>query len=487
MAHRINLTEKKLDYAVFTPALSSFYANYIGRQRKNPNHVEQSRIPAKFENGVEGLNFLNPQEGYFTYKYALYSAGHAELDISKAQEKEGMIHDRDRENTILLGDSGGFQISKGVWQGLWTEPEGGDAKTDAQRARVLNWLENTADYSMVLDIPTNGLNILDENGKPRCGLNTYDDFRNATIENNRYFFKHRQGKTKFLNVLQGSTYEQADDWFQNVSLPFANETSGWAFGGVQKTNVNHSLRRVLYLKETGLLEKTEWIHFLGTGRLDQGLMYTAMQRAIRKYANPNITISMDCASPFIATANGQVYTHNTFDSKRMGYNMVKMVDEKEPDGKDAPWPWDDSPVGERLTWRDINWYDPGEKNKVDKVGKTSWDSFAYCLMMGHNIYKHIDAVQMANRLMARPVGMKEWIPDHYLEFNDLCDDLFSRDYGGKMAAIDAEINKHQKLLAKLSRMKRLENSSTFDNLFSFSADTVVNTDIDSTQEEDDER
>ena len=488
MKNRVNLSKKNHDYAVFTPALSGFYSSYVSKQRKDPEAVPSDRVPKDFETGVEGLNFLNEDQGYFTYNRFLYSAGHAELDMNKAPEKESMIHDRDRENTIMLGDSGGFQISKGVWQGNWLEPEGQCSETDKKRGTVLNWLENTADYSMVLDIPTNGLNFVDEaTGIPKCGLNNYGEFRDATIANNNYFFKHRQGKTKFLNVCQGSTYEQADDWFDKVCIPVAHETHGWAFGGVQKTNLNHSLRRLLFLKELQLLEMSEWIHFLGTGRLDQGLTYTSIQRAIKKHVNPELTISMDCASPFIATANGQVYTHNVFDEKRVGYNMVKMVDDKTNIGKDSPWPWDDSPIGDRLTWKDINYYNPGDLNKIGKEGKTSWDSFAYCLMMGHNIYKHIDAVQMANRLMARPVpAMKNWIPAQYLEFNEIVDDLFAKDYGGSMDAIDAELLKHENLIAKLSRTKNLKNSSTIDTLFVFEDDNT-NDDIDASSEEDETR
>ena len=243
---------------------------------------------------------------------------------------------------------------------------------------------------------------------------------------------------------------------------------------------------MLYLKELDLLQKAEWIHFLGTGRLDQGIMYTAIQRAVRKNINPDITISMDCASPFIATANGQVYTHTTFTNKRMGYNMLHMVDEKSPANKDTPWPWDDSPIGERLTWRDINWYDPGDLNKIGKEGKTSWDSFAYCLMMGHNIYKHIDSVQMANRLMARTAGMSQWVPDHFVQFQDLCVELFAKDYKGKMKNIDAELDKHEGLIGKLSKTKNLKNTNAFDSLFEFDVPTT-NTDIDATQEEDDAR
>jgi hypothetical protein len=37
-------------------------------------------------------------------------------------------------------------------------------------------------------------------------------------------------------------------------------------------------------------------------------------------------------------------------------------------------------------------------NKVGKEGKTSWDSFGYALMMAHNTYCHIVAVQRANNL-----------------------------------------------------------------------------------------
>ena len=33
-----------------------------------------------------------------------------------------------------------------------------------------------------------------------------------------------------------------------------------------------------------------------------------------------------------------------------------------------------------------------------KIGATSWDSFSYCLMMAHNVYNQIRAIQIANDL-----------------------------------------------------------------------------------------
>ena len=40
-----NLTSKQSDYAIFLPAISSFYANYVGRQRHSV-YVEPARMPA---------------------------------------------------------------------------------------------------------------------------------------------------------------------------------------------------------------------------------------------------------------------------------------------------------------------------------------------------------------------------------------------------------------------------------------------------------
>ena len=116
-----DLTSRQKDYTVFLPAISSFYATYIGEQRSDPNYIPSTRIPTAFTNGVEELNFLEPEAGSFYYKYALYSAGHAQLDLTKTDIHERMIQKRDRNKTVILGDSGGFQIAKGVIKLDWQE------------------------------------------------------------------------------------------------------------------------------------------------------------------------------------------------------------------------------------------------------------------------------------------------------------------------------------------------------------------------------
>ncbi len=443
----VNLTPLQKDYAVYLPAISSFYSTYVAKQRLG-EFVPKGRIPAGFDRGIEGMNFLNPEEGYFTYKYALYSAGHAQLDLQKSLEQESMIQQRDRSNTMILGDSGGYQIGKGVLKFDWLNFEGAEA--NKTRQKILEWLELTADWSMMLDVPTWAC---DHIHSPKTGLKTFDDCLDKTKFNNKYFLDNRLGQTKWLNVLQGSDWDTAEKWYNGVKEfsdpkgPYAGrEAEGWAFGGANMCKMDITLKRLMTLREDGLLKGKNWIHFLGTAQLDWSCYLTLIQREIRKHINEEITISFDCASPFIATAHGLVYTNAQHSPKRWSVIMDKAPDNKALARSDIPFPFE-SEIGRRLTMGDICHYAPGMLNKIGKEGKTSWDSFAYALMMGHNVYCHIVAVQRAQQLMdievAKTKGKlnwrhwkkvkssdmsdehSDWVPRNVLYFANFVEDLFN--------------------------------------------------------------
>jgi hypothetical protein len=185
-------------------------------------------------------------------------------------------------------------------------------------------------------------------------------------------------------------------------------------GSQNKCDMHLVLHRLVTLIQDGLLEtgKQDWVHYLGTSKLEWAIAFTQIQRAIRQHHNPNFTISYDCASPFLATANGQVYHENRLlDDGKWSYKMTKCVDDKKyaRDSRlfrdaimqDMPDKWPsfmDSPIMQRTQIQDVCHYAPGELNKIGKEGKTSWDSFSYAILMAHNIYCHIDAVQQGNRL-----------------------------------------------------------------------------------------
>ena len=115
-----DLTAKQKDYAVFLPAISGFYATFIGKQRFE-EYVDPNRFPIGITD-MEQLNWLNSQKALFPYKWSLHSGGHANLDLTKTVTSEDMIRNRE-PGSMMLGDSGGFQIAKGLWEGDWKANE----------------------------------------------------------------------------------------------------------------------------------------------------------------------------------------------------------------------------------------------------------------------------------------------------------------------------------------------------------------------------
>jgi hypothetical protein len=475
MKQPVNLTPLQKDYAVYLPAISSFYSTYVAKQRLE-EFVSKDRIPAGFDRGIEGMNFLNPEQGYFYYKYALYSAGHAQLDLEKSMEQESMIQERDRSKTMILGDSGGYQIGKGVLKFDWLNFEGAEA--NKTRKKILEWLEVTADWSMMLDVPTWAC---DHIHAPKTGLKTFEDCLEKTRFNNDYFLQNRLGQTKWLNVLQGSDWDTAERWYEGVkefSDPkgkyAGKEAEGWAMGGANMCKMDITLKRLMTMRDEGMLTGKNWIHFLGTAQLDWSCYLTQIQRQLRKHINPELTISFDCASPFIATAHGLVYTNAQHTNKRWSVIMDKAPDNKLLSKSDVPYPFE-SEFSSRLLMGDIAYYDLGEKKtdaelgldskgkqvkfnhveplhyntvpKLNKLGKipnkTSWDSFSYALMMGHNVECHIKAVQRAQQLMdlecarfkpdwrlksvegKKEIEYSDWVPNRILYFSTFVEELFN--------------------------------------------------------------
>jgi hypothetical protein len=518
MAEQDNLTAKQNDYAVFLPAISGFYATFIGKQR-NEEYVDPARFPQGLTD-MEQMNWLNPTKALFPYKWSLYSGGHANLDLTKQDWSEDMVRNRD-PNTLVLGDSGGFQIAKGLWEGDW-KAHSGCPKAQKKREQVLAWLDGIADYGMILDIPT--WVIHDKNASDKCGIRTLEQAVDATKYNNDYFMKHRKGVAnggaKFLNVLQGANHPDADRWYElmkdycdPVKYPDTH-FNGWAMGGQNMCDVHLILRRLVMLRHDNLLQEGvhDWMHFLGTSKLEWAVLLTVIQRNIRKYVNPSFTISFDCASPFLATANGQVYFENVFPNEgKWSYRMAPSADDKKYALDTRKWStgvvadgiydnWQESPISDMLTMKDIciykagtpkpgvtlteeNFKDPAmydvlpDVNKNGKWGKTSWDSFSYALLMGHNVYQHLTAVQEANRRFdagEHPAMMRSSGPGGEY-FEDLVEAIFAAPTReDSMAIIDGYSNYWMEIVGTrgFKGKKALNGNAMFDTLFEIEGGSI---------------
>lgn len=453
--NKVNFTERHDNggWAKYLPAISGFYTTHLGKDLLDEKFIPKERVPEKFELGIQGLDFLKgPEDAYFSYKYGLYSAGHAERKLDKCDDREPMIHKRDKD-TILVGDSGGFQIATGVIKMDWTTvmtPAG-----DKLREEILRYLEHTSDWSMTLDVPAfAALPPLSE----KTGLTKFEDCLDVTEYNLKYFMEHRvPGATKFLNVLSGSSNETSKTWYERVipySIPETVEAmgyttdrtlEGWAFAGVNMRDMKTALERLIDLREDGLLATKDWIHFLGIGRLDWACYLTSIERELKKY-NPNINISFDAASPFVAAGGYALsYNYNKFDPYQLTYAMGRGLDDKSLKGSKLGMTFQ-GPIMERCTVGDLCVMGPGDLNKHGKEGKTSWDTTTYAIVMGHNVYNHIQAVQEINRhadivYATKKIDYRDWVkktkvpicdflPNNIFFFNSFVEELFSRDRDG---------------------------------------------------------
>lgn len=490
-----DLTPTQKDYALFLPATSGFYASLIGYQRHRYPYVQPSRIPQNFVNGVEGLNFLDPQQGLFYYKWCLYSAGHANLDLNKNDDRESMFRFRPRNSdSWVLGDSGGFQIGKGKWQADWKDPNCPAAAK--KRAQVLNWMDSLMDYGMCLDIPA--WVARSPEGAAASKINSYADAVQGTYLNNDYFIRNRNGNCKFLNVLQGENHSDADDWYSRMKKycdpkQYPNEHfNGWAMGGQNMCDLHLVLKRLVALRFDGLLEKgkQDWMHFLGTSKLEWAVLLTDIQRAVRKYHNENFTISYDCASPFLATANGQMYIQTEIeDRKKWLYRMMPTLDNKKYASdtrlfkdtlvQDGVFPYlENSPVLDGVKTNEICVYAPGDLNRMGKENKTSWDSFTYAILMSHNVWMHLNSVQEANRQYDAGVVPAMLVQEKFdkIFFRDIVDAIFSTSDRSTADSIVEEFSKFWMAIPGTRGYtgKRTINANTnFAKLFDEVEKTVV--------------
>lgn len=484
-----NLTAQQSDYAIFLPALSTFYALFVGRQRRglieNDPYISLNRVPSGLKHGVESINWLAP-EGLWQYKWSLHSAGHASLDLQKDMFREDMYRDRNRETSWLLGDSGGFQIGKGKWEGDWRAGSG-CPQAHKKRDGVLKWMDAFMDYGMILDIPT--WIAREKHSAAVTKITSYQESVDGTKHNNEYFINNRNGNCKFLNVLQGENFSQADDWYDQVKefcdpkvYPDAH-FNGWAMGGQNMCDVHLALRRVVTLMHDGLLEKGKHdvMHFLGTSKLEWAMVLTAIQRGVRKQHNESFTVTFDCASPFLCTANGQQYTGHRLDNNtKWSYVMENAPDDKAWHTNTTPFDdfcdamydnWMPTPMSNLLKLNDITVYSPTDVNRMGVSTATSWDSFAYALMMNHNVYTHIRSVQEANRAYDNGDYPTMLVDDRFdrTEVKDVIARIFEIDDRDKQLQM---IDDHSRLWMRVvgtrgyTGKKTVNSSTQFNNLFS---------------------
>ena len=309
------------DQAIYVPSVTPGFAIDVQAQnwkRALPNGV-----------GPGDLNFLDPNNKLFRISHVMSSAGQA-----LNQKKPCIVTARDRKHTLMIGDSGGYQIASGNLK----------INGDRDRRRILHWLEYHADVAMTLDVPTGPVR------KPDYLYKSTKDCLSATLDHLTFFEKNRTpGKTRFLNVLQGNNMPESDAWYDAVK---GFEFEGWAFAGVLRHNFYSLCRRIIRMADENKIQNKSWIHVLGTTELETAVMLTALQRAINRHINPNLRISYDTSGPFRLLAWLNMYTVPRFDPKRMQMDDARILDDIRYVGSKIRWPWP-SALGDHLVMGDV--------------------------------------------------------------------------------------------------------------------------------------
>jgi len=359
----------------------------------------------------------------------------------------------------------------------------------------LTWMDTYMDYGMCLDIPSQSLttfHIQDPKTKTSAhGISTIEEAITATHINNEYFIKNRNGKCKFLNVLQGRNHTQSEDWYNEMkkycdpNVYPDNHFNGWAFGGQNKIDVHLMLTRMIDIIYDGLLQegKHDLIHCLGTSILEYAVLFTDIQRAIRKYHNPKLQITFDCASPFFSAAKGLAYFNTSIEhNKKWSYSMEKTAEKKSYANDTRKFStavlaegihklFTDSPVTNKLILKDLCYRGVGFIGQHGKETKTSWDTLSYTLVQSHNVWMHMNAVQEANRRYEQGIIPKMLMNETFesVLFKDIIDEVFSKKT--KQEAIDL-INSHSRLWMQfqsgsqgISGKKTVNAMTMFDQLF----------------------
>lgn len=371
----------KDDWARFFPAISEMYTKYmVEDDARGP----ELTLPGGIKITKQDLDFFNPNNKLMYLPWGLYSAGQAAKN-DKSAAFQDMVTGRNRSwPTTVVGDSGGFQIETGTikWEGVKTTE------------RMLRWLENNCDWSMILDFPTGSLDrrghdtyyeehmyddqgnqIFEEqiiNGKkkkmPKIAKHDLDFWfcLDRTVENNDYFIQHRiPGKTKFLNVLQGRWHDFNLDDATVKNLNFANLTrdeqrrlldthqisevdawyecvrhyserrddrafEGWALAGKHKDNFDLTLRRIVFMLYDGLLEDKPWMHFLGMGQASHSCIYTLIQKGVRAHSLGNPNFTISHDASSAFSSAGAYAL--IYHSTRLDKNGWSLQFDQLPDG-----------------------------------------------------------------------------------------------------------------------------------------------------------
>lgn len=386
-----------LKYAVYLPAVQPQYACGVVQE----NYTQS--LPSGL--AISDFNYLKPGSKLFNLQAVLYSAGNIK---NHRNPPPCMISTRQRgleQNTIVVGDSGGYQIATGQLK-----------VTPTKREEIYDWLVETCDVSMTLDVP---VWALDKSGIVGC--TTFEDCLYATLDNLSVFESLGAENHRFLNVLQGRTIEECDEWYDAVKH---FNFYGWAMSVnasqqpncVPRSQVPFSavLWRIIAMLSDGMFDRDQvWIHFLGVGSLKTALLLTTLKETLsRLLPYCAVEITYDTSSPSHAARVLSGVGSFEISQTKLGHNMVKVDKDLWADNPDS-LPFLSSTVGKHLTRGDVI--------KQTLRGKPIVRELGSLILENNNVEATVGAIDAAHQLLNSSLSreqLNQLFPYHLLDAQD---------------------------------------------------------------------
>lgn len=401
------------EFAVYLPAVNDSYAKELTKS------LDPSRpFPAGLT--LQDLIFWDKHNKLWQHREILHSIGlHKYNSIP-----DNAVTRMGRTDCLILGDSGGFQIGKGTIKG-YDKLHAGMSSSNAieawnsaydLRIWILNYLETHCTYAMTIDMPLWAR--LETNSNTPFHQCSIEELTAMTVENLRYIDAHKQGRTKWLNVVQGMDEQTIKDWWAAVSW---FESSGYAMAGNAgaRGGIKQVLRTLLIMRDSGAFAKKQgWIHVLGVSTPQWAVLLTAIQRALRSSVNKNIRVSYDSSSPFTTAGRlEQVALPPMFarGTSSWSFKYDRAPQSTQFAGSTKAFPYS-SPLGDRLALGHMN-VRGGEWNH------RSFDTVSNLLLTNHNVWVFLDAFERANQIAFN--SDRSCMPQHWAACLDFIDDIFN--------------------------------------------------------------
>ena len=401
------------DYAVYLPAVNDSFA----AEALKPLPPTRP-FPAGLT--LSDLIFWDRGNRLWHYSHLLHSVGlHA-----VGSQPDNAVTRAGRTDCVLLGDSGGYQIGTGKLKGYRELRSGMDAASAQStwagaysvRRWILDWLELHTDYAMTIDMPL-WATLPKGEASPfhQCSQQALTDM---TVDNLRFIDTHRQGRTRWLNVIQGLDDSSMLAWWQAVKW---FDCSGYALAGAAgvKGGIANVLKILLTMRDDGALaEGHNWIHVLGVSTPRWAILLSAIQRALRKSVNPRMQISYDSATPFQAGGIREevaIIPNYTNHPRDWAIRFERVEQSAQLAGSAEPFPYS-SPIGDRITMGDLN-------VRGGDWDQRSFDSVSNALLCNHNCWVLLRAFELANELAFE--SNASHVPAQWRDCLELIDGIFA--------------------------------------------------------------